>query len=121
MRNVLKIKGREVTWPKALLLICLWFFPASAVLAVFMTILFGSHALWRIYYLNNRGALPLLGYWIFGAWIFVIGHFITMIAAAVVHKSWKIIFLYIGIPVLVGILFFLWLNASIGKMMAAFI
>jgi len=118
MRKIFKHKGLEVTWPKALILTGLWFLLASAVETVLMTVLFGSHLLWRIYYLDDRGP-DFVVYVIIGAWIVVIGHFIAMIMAGLVHKSWKIVFLYIGIPISIGIVLFLWISAGIGKMMAA--
>lgn len=118
MRNILKGKGHVITWLQALLLTGLWFLLASVVEAVLMTVLFGSHALWRICFMGDRG-VDFLPYVIIGAWIVVLGHFIATIMAGLIHRSWKIVFLYIGIPISIGIVIFLWISAGIGNMMAA--
>lgn len=116
MRNIFKHKGREITWPQALVLTGLWFLLASAAEAVLMTVLFTPLALFRVYVMDER---DFLLYVILGAWIVVIGHFIAMIVVGFGHKSWKIVFLYISIPVGIGIFLFLWISAGIGNMMAA--
>lgn len=92
MRNILKKKRCEITWPKALILTGSWFLLTSVVEAILMTVLFSSHTLWRIYCMGDRG-VDFLPYVIIGAWIIVLGHFIAMIIAGLIHRSWKIVFL----------------------------
>jgi hypothetical protein len=118
MQNIFKHKRREITWPKASILTGLWFLMASAIQVVLMTVLFGSHALWRICFLNER-RVDFLPYVVIGAWIVVLCHFIAMITAGLIHRSWKIVLLYIGIPISIGIVLFLWISAAVGNMMAA--
>jgi hypothetical protein len=56
---------------------------------------------------------------VLGAWIVVSGHLIAMIIAGLIHKSWKVVLLYAGLALCVGIFLLLWISAGIGTMMAA--
>lgn len=67
----------------------------------------------------NDPRVDFVPYVVIGAWIVVIGHLIAMIMAGLIHRSWKIVLLYIGIPISIGIVLFLWISAGIGNMMAA--
>lgn len=107
-----------MSWAKALILTGLWFLLASLVEAVLLTVLFGSHLLWRIYYLDDRRP-DFLVYAVLGAWIVVLGHLIAMIIAGLIHKSWKVVLLYAGIALCIGIFLVLWISAGVGTMMAA--
>jgi hypothetical protein len=118
MRNLLKGQGNEISWLEALALTAFWFVVASLAEAIVMVVLFGSHSLWRIYVMADRG-VDFLAYVIIGAWIVVIGHLAVVIIAGLLHRSWKIVLLYVGIPVCTGIALFLWISAGIGNMMAA--
>lgn len=118
MRIILKHKGRDITWVRALLLTVFWFLMVSVFEAILMTVLFGSHALFRIYLMGDRG-VDALPYLLIGAWIVVIGHVMAMIVGGLLHKSWKIVLLYVGIPAGIGVLLALWISAVVGNMMAA--
>ena len=118
MRIILKHKGRGITWVQAFLLTVFWFLLVSMIEAVLMTVLFGSHALFRIYLMGDRG-VDLLPYLLIGAWIVVIGHFMAVVVAGILHRSWKIVLLYVGIPAGIGVFLALWISALVGSMMAA--
>lgn len=109
-------KKPPIGWLRAFALTAKWFLMTTLSEAVLMLLLFGGHALWRIYI---AGDYPLtLGYIIIGAWITVGGHFIALIAASTIHRSGKIAFLYIGLPVLLGIILWIWIDSGISSMMA---
>jgi len=119
MRKIFKNKGREVTWAKAFILTGLWFLITSVIEAVLMIVIFGSHALLQSYFFNEYIDKDYLIYLFLSVWIIVIGHLMAMIIAGIFHKSWKIILLYAGIPVAIGILLFLWISSDIGNIVAA--
>ncbi|MHC4226615.1 MAG: hypothetical protein ACYSW0_04240 [Planctomycetota bacterium] len=109
-------KKPPIGWPRAFALTAKWFLMTTVSEAVLMLLLFGGHALWRIYI---AGDYPLtLAYIIIGACITVGGHFIALIAASIIHQSGKIAFLYIGLPVLLGIILWIWIDSGISSMMA---
>lgn len=117
MQNILKYRGRGITWPQALLLTGLWFVMASAIEAVLITVLLGQHALFDLYLMRD----PPIGYFqcvVIGIWIVALGHLVSMIVAGVVHRSWKIVVLYMGIPIFIATALNMWLHAGIGNVMA---
>jgi len=111
-------KKPPIGWPRAFALTAKWFLMTTVSEAVLMLLLFGGHALWCIYIAGDRRSSLLLIYIFIGAWIVVGGHFIALIAASIIHRSGKIAILYIGLPVLLGIILWVWINSSIGSMVA---